>query len=158
MQFTNQIPDFFYRRQKWFLPVAIFLALCAIAFRFDGAKTQWAWDNYPFIAILLTLLAILAVWIWVKMETQKLADLTEELKVKLIGKEGELSQKMAQLSEKQKEVFDLIAAGKSNKEIMDILSIEQSTLKTHINQLYKKLGITSRREARMLRKTEDFFF
>jgi len=44
------------------------------------------------------------------------------------------------------EVYDLIISGKTNKEIMTELFIEQSTLKSHINQIYKKLNIKNRRE------------
>ena len=51
-----------------------------------------------------------------------------------------------ELSERQKEVYDLIISGKTNKEIINELFIDQSTLKSHINQIYKKLNIKSRRE------------
>ena len=51
-----------------------------------------------------------------------------------------------ELSDRQKEVYVLILAGKTNKEIMTTLFIEQSTLKSHINQIYKKLNIKSRRD------------
>lgn len=46
--------------------------------------------------------------------------------------------------------FDLIVAGKSNKEIIEKLFIELSTLKTHINKIYKTLEVSSRKEARAL--------
>ncbi len=50
------------------------------------------------------------------------------------------------LTMRQKEVYDLIISGKTNKEIISELFIEQSTLKTHINQIYKKLNIKNRNE------------
>lgn len=50
------------------------------------------------------------------------------------------------LTERQREVYDLIISGKTNKEIMAELFIEQSTLKSHINQIYRKLDIKSRSE------------
>ena len=48
-----------------------------------------------------------------------------------------------------KELFILkqIAGGKSNKEIAAINFVEVSTIKTHINNIYTKLGIQNRREA-----------
>ncbi|MBK8633661.1 MAG: response regulator transcription factor [Saprospiraceae bacterium] len=49
------------------------------------------------------------------------------------------------MSERQREVYDLIISGKTNKEIMTELFIEQSTLKSHINQIYKKLNISNRK-------------
>ena len=60
-----------------------------------------------------------------------------------------------ELSSRQKEVLDLIIAGKSNKEIMNELSIEQSTLKTHINKIYKTLGIDSRKQVKKLISSTD---
>lgn len=53
---------------------------------------------------------------------------------------------LSRLTERQRKVYDLILLGKTNKEIMSELFIEQSTLKSHINQIYKKLDIKSRRE------------
>jgi DNA-binding CsgD family transcriptional regulator len=40
----------------------------------------------------------------------------------------------------------MIIVGKTNKEIMSELFIEQSTLKSHINQIYKQLNIKNRNE------------
>lgn len=155
MCFLDKFSDLLYKRQNWLAPVAVFLLLCAISFRFNLTDTQWVWDDYPFIAIILTLGAILAAMIWIRIENKKTESRIAELKANFTGQTTDREEKMNVLSEKQKEVFDLISQGKSNKEIMDMLSIEQSTLKTHINQLYKKLGITSRREARILGKTKD---
>lgn len=44
------------------------------------------------------------------------------------------------LTKKEKEVADLIFAGYKNTEILEILSISKSTLKTHINRIYQKIG------------------
>ena len=41
----------------------------------------------------------------------------------------------------------LISAGKSNKEIARKLFLSMSTIKTHINRLYRKLGTRSRTQA-----------
>jgi LuxR family maltose regulon positive regulatory protein len=51
------------------------------------------------------------------------------------------------LSERELEVLALISAGKSNKEIARELFLSMSTVKTHINRLYRKLGARSRTEA-----------
>ncbi len=56
-----------------------------------------------------------------------------------------------ELTTRQKQVFDLIVTGKSNKEIMDELNIELSTLKTHINKIYKILEIKSRQQIKKLK-------
>ncbi len=56
--------------------------------------------------------------------------------------------KLSQLSNRELQVFELIKQGKSNKEICADLFIELSTLKSHINRIYKKLEIKNRKEVR----------
>jgi LuxR family transcriptional regulator, maltose regulon positive regulatory protein len=51
------------------------------------------------------------------------------------------------LSEREMEVLALIAAGNSNEEIASKLFVSVSTVKTHINNLYRKLGTRSRTQA-----------
>lgn len=55
-------------------------------------------------------------------------------------------QVIAQLTERELAIAKMIQAGKSNKEIADELFISLSTVKTHINNIYKKLEISSRKE------------
>jgi ATP/maltotriose-dependent transcriptional regulator MalT len=57
------------------------------------------------------------------------------------------------LTERELEVLHLIAAGLSNDEIAQQLIVGMSTVKTHINHLYSKLGVTSRTQA-IVRATE----
>jgi LuxR family transcriptional regulator, maltose regulon positive regulatory protein len=51
------------------------------------------------------------------------------------------------LSERELEVLALIAAGESNEQIAAKLFVSLSTVKTHINHLYRKLGARSRTQA-----------
>jgi DNA-binding CsgD family transcriptional regulator len=51
------------------------------------------------------------------------------------------------LTEKERTIWKGLAAGKTNKEIAADLFIELSTVKTHINNLYKRLGVSNRKEA-----------
>ncbi len=51
------------------------------------------------------------------------------------------------LSEREMEVLGFIAAGKSNQEISRELFVSVSTVKTHINNLYRKLDARSRTQA-----------
>lgn len=51
------------------------------------------------------------------------------------------------VSEREIEVLKLISEGKTNSSIADSLFISLSTVKTHINNLYSKLGVESRTQA-----------
>ena len=51
------------------------------------------------------------------------------------------------LSERELEVLALIASGMSNKEIAGKLFVSIVTVKTHVNNLYRKLGAHSRTQA-----------
>jgi LuxR family maltose regulon positive regulatory protein len=51
------------------------------------------------------------------------------------------------LSERELEVLRLIASGLSNREIAEELVVATSTVKTHINNIYRKLDVSSRTQA-----------
>ena len=51
------------------------------------------------------------------------------------------------LSVQERKIFTLIMEGKSNKEISDSLNIGLSTVKSHVNSIYSKLNIKSRKDA-----------
>jgi DNA-binding CsgD family transcriptional regulator len=50
------------------------------------------------------------------------------------------------ITEREKDIMDLIVLGKTNKAIGEQLYISEKTVKNHIYNLYKKLGINSRFE------------
>jgi len=50
----------------------------------------------------------------------------------------------AQLTARQKEVLDLLAAGKSNKQIAWALGISEGTVKVHVNAAFRTLGVHNR--------------
>lgn len=52
-----------------------------------------------------------------------------------------------QLTSRETEVLELIVGGNSNKEIAGALHISEATVKTHINSLLGKLGVTDRTQA-----------
>ena len=53
------------------------------------------------------------------------------------------SQKINKLTRQEERIISYIKNGLTNKEIAIELSISLSTVKTHINNIYKKLGINS---------------
>ena len=60
------------------------------------------------------------------------------------------------LTERERQILTLIAAGRSNRELAEVLFIEEKTVKNHINVIYSKLDIRNRYEAicYMLRHTQ----
>jgi LuxR family transcriptional regulator, maltose regulon positive regulatory protein len=51
------------------------------------------------------------------------------------------------LSGREHEILQLVAAGKSNRRIAQELYVSVGTVKTHLNNLYRKLGVRSRTQA-----------
>ncbi|HEX5692605.1 MAG TPA: response regulator transcription factor, partial [Roseiflexaceae bacterium] len=51
------------------------------------------------------------------------------------------------ISEREFEVLELLAAGRSNKEIAQRLSVSPNTVKTHVASLFAKLEVGRRTEA-----------
>jgi DNA-binding NarL/FixJ family response regulator len=148
MAILTKITDLLYRKQKIIEIVAIFLFFSLVAFSFKRNQLSLFWSHYPSVAILLALATALLAIIWLRIEKRKAQFLINELQKKNAEKDPKTVSKLTGLSLRQREVFDLILEGKSNKEITAALHIELSTLKTHINQIYKILGIKSRRETK----------
>lgn len=51
------------------------------------------------------------------------------------------------LSEREQEVYRLLCEGKNYREIADELFVSQNTVRFHLKNIYKKLGVKSRHEA-----------
>ncbi len=54
------------------------------------------------------------------------------------------------LTPKEKEVLSLVAKGASNQEIADKLCVQDVTVKTHLNSIFKKLKVSNRTQAVLL--------
>ena len=57
-----------------------------------------------------------------------------------------IERKLSSLSIQEFKIYELLKEGQSNKEIAQIMNIEISTVKSHINSIYSKLGVKSRKE------------
>lgn len=51
------------------------------------------------------------------------------------------------ISGREREVLELLAAGRSNKEIARDLELSPNTIKTHVSKLFEKLAVRRRTEA-----------
>jgi DNA-binding NarL/FixJ family response regulator len=64
-----------------------------------------------------------------------------------LTEEEEASSRSVQLSPREREVLLLLSRGLGNREIGEELGVSIETVKTHIERLYKRLGVTSRTDA-----------
>lgn len=139
--------------QKYLLGIALVLSSIAISIRFSDGKIYLVLHNYPVLISLLVIVSSFLVAIYFQINSRRISSLSNQIReqseIKSEGNDAQLNE----LSERQKEVYNLIVSGKTNKEIMTELFIEQSTLKSHINQIYKKLNIQNRRELKSNLKT-----
>jgi two-component system, NarL family, nitrate/nitrite response regulator NarL len=50
------------------------------------------------------------------------------------------------LSRRERQIVDALLAGRTNKEVAQLLGISDQTVKNQLTTLYKKVGVTSRLE------------
>lgn len=96
---------------------------------------DWLMVIEAIIILVLTLLLIGMYRQFLKMRNQE-NDSTNNLQAFYDG-----------LTSKQQEILGLLAAGKTNKEIATELFVELSTVKTHINNIYRQLNVSTRKDA-----------
>ena len=106
------------------------------------------------LIIVLTLYGLIATGIGIRLY-QKLMHFQNQASLQTLKEEKEEVVLTEKLTLKEMEILEMIGEGKSNKEIASALFIELSTVKTHINKIYSKLNISSRREAASLSKKVD---
>jgi len=70
--------------------------------------------------------------------------------LKELDQEDNIRNRLANLTNREQQIFQEIAKGYSNKEISDNLHISEGTVKVHVKSLLKKLQIKSRVEAAIL--------
>ncbi len=51
------------------------------------------------------------------------------------------------LTKRERDILLLIRLGKSNKEVADDLGLSVNTVKTHMRNLFQKLGVSNRTQA-----------
>ena len=97
----------------------------------------------------------------IRSAAQNKALITPEMAAILMEKVARLSEKLAEMSidvsdyeeltERERQVLDLMATGRSNQEIADALVIEVGTVKNHVHNILSKLKVHSRRDASVYR-------
>jgi DNA-binding CsgD family transcriptional regulator len=61
-----------------------------------------------------------------------------------IGAQGPAGAALALLSEREREIVRMVAAGQTNREIAEVLFLSARTVEAHLTRIFGKLGVTSR--------------
>lgn len=147
-----KIKNILSKSQKYLLGIAIVLTSIAISIRSSDGEIKLILQNYPALIFLLVVISLFLVAIYFRSNIQRISKLSSQIKEHSKNTSEKFDNLLNGLTERQREVYDLIVSGKTNKEIMSELFIEQSTLKSHVNQIYKKLNIKSRSELKLKSK------
>lgn len=75
---------------------------------------------------------------------EDIADLYQDLFVRLKDNEFENKCLSENFSYKEKQVLLFVTKGLTNKQIADKMGISENTVKTHMKNIYKKIGVTNR--------------
>lgn len=142
----KKLIDTLANHQKYLLGVSIFLIFSAVSIKMSSGETKLILGNYPAVILLLVSFSILLLLLYIQIDKRKISQLSDNILELSQEENPTFSESLSDLTSRQKEVYELIITGKSNKEIISELYIEQSTLKSHINQIYKKLNIKNRKE------------
>ncbi|MDB5090222.1 MAG: hypothetical protein JWR09_4216 [Mucilaginibacter sp.] len=123
-----------YPTLKISIKIGIAAALAIILFQVSNILLVYKYFKFDYYITAVAVLFLIAGFFISKYKrTDQKKDTTENLLLTLTSKESAILQ--------------MIAEGKSNKEIASINFVEVSTIKTHINNIYTKLGLQNRREA-----------
>jgi DNA-binding CsgD family transcriptional regulator len=99
-----------------------------------------------FVSIFFTVILVYVGKELYKQEKKNTKDIIEEYRKQSSLLKSSIENKLDNLTFREKEVFQLIIEGKSNKEIADKLSLSLGSVKNHITSIYKKAEVEKRAE------------
>lgn len=117
------------------------LSLAALAFLLQWLDYQHlarAWPTELLLVAVATVFIALGIWVGQRL-SRRAAPAEFEPNVRAMQTLG--------ISEREREVLDLLADGNSNQEIADRLFVSTNTVKTHLKNLYAKLEVSRRTQA-----------
>jgi DNA-binding CsgD family transcriptional regulator len=117
------------------------LAIAAAAFVLQWLEYQYFVRLFPtevYVVAVAVLFTVLGIWVGNRLTGGRKPE-TFERNARAIATLG--------VSERELEVLELLAEGRSNKEIADRLFVSPNTVKTHLANLYGKLEVSRRTQA-----------
>lgn len=69
---------------------------------------------------------------------------------------GETPRLAPELSFRERQVVDLVAQGKANKEIAFVLLLTEGTIKEYLNRIFRKVAVSNRTELAIWRLSQRF--
>jgi len=138
--------DILVKYQNYLLGLAVFLILSAVSITVSADEIALNLVNYPAVILMFVSIGLILILLYIYIDQNRISSLSKSIHEQSQFEDKHIRNTILNLTSRQKEIYELIISGKSNKDIMAELFIEQSTLKSHINQIYKKLNIKNRRE------------
>jgi DNA-binding CsgD family transcriptional regulator len=127
------------------------IAGCLIVL-FAILKSEWLYSGlYPDLFLTLIALVFTSGGIWISRL------MLQKEQVQSVDPHAEQQSRLRQLSKREQEVLVYLYSRYTNKEIADMMHIELSTLKTHINSIYRKLGVKNRKDLPPASEPAGFF-
>jgi len=144
-----QIGVYFLRRNKHTIVYGVSLALLLCLLKWLELRLvilHHALELY--VAAIALIFTALGIWLALKLTKPKIKTVIVEKEVFIREfKINDRALNELQLSKRELEVLKLMAEGLSNSEISQQLFVSLSTIKTHTNNLFEKMGVERRTQA-----------
>jgi DNA-binding CsgD family transcriptional regulator len=132
--------------------MVVFIVLAVLEFYFPQWVIPYPASNALFASISVGFLAsavyvIVAVYFskyLYEKEKKNVEHIIENYRQSSFYLKEQMNAKIKLLSRRERDVFQHIIEGKTNKEISDELNVSLGTIKTHINNIYKKMDVKKR--------------
>jgi DNA-binding CsgD family transcriptional regulator len=95
-------------------------------------------------AAMVTMLIILVGERLYKTKKDAITEFDMKIGTRLGYNDNKVSEIFQNLTSQERKILEQIQDGKRNKEIAEVLNVDISTVKTHINNIYKKKGVRTR--------------
>jgi DNA-binding CsgD family transcriptional regulator len=116
------------------------VAVFAVPTRFDGLEAV-------FLSLLTLVIGLVPIVVVLYLVRDRTSSATRTATIAPRPASPPTSPLLEPLSERELEILALVARGHSNKEVATELVVSVATVKTHLNNSYRKLGASSRTQA-----------